>query len=495
MVVCLSLALGIAALTKVPAGAVAHGVTAQTQSAEVPATPAPTPIAWSPCPGTSGYQCGTVQVPLDYRHPARASLTVAVMRAQPTGTGSPSSTLLVNPGGPGESGNQILPVIAGLLPAAIRQRFDIVSFDPRGTGASSPLRCGTSPSAVSSVLAVPEQVGQPLPGTQVFTAMAEACATRQADLEPFIDTEATARDMDRIRQALGVRTISYYGLSYGTVLGSEYAALFPRRIRSMVLDGAVDVDASLSRQAVQQAPAIERSLDHLMATCSGTTCPLGGQPLSYFRTLAASLARAPLPAPGGGDPYPVTVGDLDTATLFVLSVPSFAPSYYSALVAARQGDGAPLRAMALELDTDLDGSSLVDAQWAITCNDASGHPSSTAAGALARSLARRYPLMGGYAVTYNLGGCVSWPRALNPIAPLRVTGAPPILVIGNTGDPNTPLIGAKHLATTLAGSRLLTWHGWGHTWLLSGSGDRCMQAAVTTYLSSGALPPRGHVCP
>jgi pimeloyl-ACP methyl ester carboxylesterase len=402
--------------------------------------------------------------------------------------------LFVNPGGPGESGNQILPVIAGLLPAAIRRHFDIVSFDPRGTGASAPLRCGTSPSAVSSVLPVPAKAGQPLPGTGVFTAMARACQRRAAALEPFVSTTATARDMDRVRQALGVATISYYGLSYGTVLGSEYAALFPHRIKYMVLDGAVDVDASLSTQAIEQAPAIERSLDHLLATCAGSTCPLGAEPVSFFRSLARSLARSPLGDPGGADPFPVTVGDLDTATLFALSVPGFAPSYYSALVAARTGDGAPLRAMALELNTDLDGSPLVDAQWAITCNDARGHPGPLAAGSLARSLAHRYPLIGAYAVTYNLGGCVAWPAARQPVAPLRADGAPPILVIGTTGDPNTPLIGAEHLARALPGARLLTWHGWGHTWLLSGSGDHCMQTAVTGYLSGGVLPSRGDVC-
>ena len=143
----------------------------------------------------------------------------------------------------------------------------------------------------------------------------------------------------------------------------------------MVLDGAVDINASLIQQATQEAPAAERSLDHLLAACSPqSTCPLGADPHSFFRSLASSLSRRPLPAPGGGDAYPVTVGDLNTATLLVLSVPSFTSTFYAALVAANSGNGVPLRSLALLFVTDIDGSSLVDALWAITCNDASAHP-------------------------------------------------------------------------------------------------------------------------
>ena len=119
--------------------------------------------------------------------------------------------LLFNPGGPAESGNQILPVILGLLPSAVRQRFDIVSFDPRGTGASDPLTCGAPPPALTSVVPVPAAPGLPLPGAQAFAAMARAC--QALALEPFLDTTDTARDMDRIRQALGVPTITFYGMS------------------------------------------------------------------------------------------------------------------------------------------------------------------------------------------------------------------------------------------------------------------------------------------
>jgi hypothetical protein len=143
---------------------------------------------------------------------------------------------------------------------------------------------------------------------------------------------------------------------------------------------------------------------------------------------------------------------------------------------------------------DIDGAPLVDVQWAITCNDTVDHTGPLAAGTLARSLAARWPLVGGYAVTYNLGGCVTWPDGRQPVSDTHPTDAPPVLVIGNTGDPNTPIVGGRHLAALFPRSSFLTWVGWGHTWLLSGSSDTCVQTAVTHYLSGGGLPPSGTVC-
>jgi pimeloyl-ACP methyl ester carboxylesterase len=466
-----------------------------TGGAGLPALAPPRPVVWSRCPGGGSLQCGTVSVPVDYRHPGAGTIRLAVSRSPATDpTGTPGM-LVFNPGGPGQSGDELLSLAVKLVPPAISRQFDIVSFDPRGTGASDPLRCGTSPSATTSLEPLPPAPGQPLPSTGFFTAMAKACRTEAGSTVPFVDTVDTARDVDRLRQALGVSQISFYGISYGTVLGAVYADLFPHRVATMVLDGAVDVNASLVVQAEQEAPAAEQSLLHLFAMCEQMApCPLGTDPQRFFTTLAVSLTDHPLPAPGHGDTAPVTAGDLDTATLFALSVPQFVPSYYPALVDAAHGNGAPLRTLALAFDTDTDGAPLVDPLWAITCNDAASHPGPVAAGTLARTLADRYPLMGAYAVTYTMAGCVSWPKGRQPVADLHPTGTPPILVIGNTGDPNTPHIGAVHLAAIFPSATVATWRGWGHTWLLSGSSDACMQRVVTTYLTGHGLPPAGTVC-
>ena len=466
-----------------------------TTSTSLPAVAPPPPIVWSTCPTHANVQCGTVPVPLDYDHPAAGSIQIAVSRIPATGTDPGGRTLLVNPGGPGESGNQILPIEYPLLPASVRASFDVVSFDPRGTGASDPLQCGTSLAGVTSALPVPAAPGAPLPGTKVFAGIPPACQAAAPALTPEVDTVATARDMDRIRQALGLSVVSFYGLSYGTVLGTVYASLFPRHLQAMVLDGAVDMYASLATQAAEQAPAAERSVTHLLDACSATpSCPLGADPTSFFTHLVASMTAHPLPAPGDGDNTPVTVGDLDTATLFAISVPGFTPLYDSALVSASHGDGSGLRSLALEFVVDIDGAPLVDAQWAITCNDTTGHPGPLAAGRLARTLAARYPLIGGYAVNYNLGGCLVWPDGTHPVGAVHPDHAPGVLVLGNTGDPNTPLIGGRHLAAAFPRAVQLTWVGWGHTWLLSGNTDTCMQSHVSAYLATGTLPAPGTVC-
>ena len=469
--------------------------TPSTPTTTLPPIPPPAPIDWVTCPTQPELQCGSVSVPLDYRRPTAGTLSIAVARAPATSGRATDGDLVMNPGGPGESGLQILPVELPLLPAAVRADSDVVSFDPRGTGASDALQCGTDPSTVTAVVPVPAAAGLPLPGAPVFAGLRRACVATHPDLTAAVDTTDTARDMDRIRQALGASTISFYGLSYGTVLGTVYAALFPHRVQRMVLDGAVDMDATLATQAAEQAPAAERSLQHLLASCTpASTCPLGADPTGFFTRLSASLTAHPLPAPGNGDEVPVTVGDLDTATLLALSVTQFTPAFEAALVAASHGDGSQLRTLAREFVVDIDGAPLVDAQWAITCNDTVDHPGPQSAGTQARTIAARYPLIGGYAVTYNLGGCVTWPNGRQPVSGTHPSAAPPVLVLGNTGDPNTPLVGGRHLAALFPHASQLTWVGWGHTWLLSGASDTCVSTAVTRYLSGGGLPPAGTVC-
>ena len=193
-------------------------------------------------------RCGTVTVPTDYQHPKGSSIPVAVTEAPAQDPSDQLGTLVMNPGGPGESGVQIQPVLLQKLPTDIREHFDIVSFDPRGTGASDPLRCGTSPSAAVSVGVLPTMAGQPLPAPRCSPRWPGTARHSAGTTVPFMTTINTARDMDRIRQALGLSTISYYGLSYGTVLGADYADLFPHRVATMVLDGAVDVNATLTHK-------------------------------------------------------------------------------------------------------------------------------------------------------------------------------------------------------------------------------------------------------
>jgi pimeloyl-ACP methyl ester carboxylesterase len=448
------------------------------------AFPAPR-IAWSPCPGKPGYECGTLPVPLDYRHPSRKSVRLAVIEHP---VAHSRGVVIYNPGGPGESGVLIFPLFVSLVPAVVRDEFTLVSFDERGTGSSLPLTCGPSVAAASSAVAGTEAA------TRVFAHLERSCRSAYPALFPTLTTTTSARDMNQLRVALGARRINYYGVSYGTVLGSVYRQLFPSHVRSMVLDGAVDANLSLTTDATLEAPAIETALQHDLRLCTASPgCPLGAHPVTVYRDLEQRLARSPLPAPDGGDNVAVTEGDLTTATLLYLSVPSLTPGYLPAVASAAAGNGAPLRSVATMLETDVNGRSLVAPLWAITCNDAATHPDGKATAALARSLAARDPLAGAEAVANNLLGCPGWTSSHGTVAHLHPTRAPIPLVIGNTGDPNTPYAAARAL-TSAIGGRLVTFASYGHSWLLNGSTSACMQKVVGDYLVNDALPVRGTRC-
>jgi pimeloyl-ACP methyl ester carboxylesterase len=390
--------------------------------------------------------------------------------------------IVFNPGGPGESGVLILPILAALMPQAVQDQFTFVSFDERGTGASEPLLCGPSAAAASSAVAGTADA------SRTFAGLRRSCQAADPTVFPTVNTTTSARDMDQLRAALGVKTIGYYGMSYGTALGSAYAQLFPSHVRAMVLDGAVDTNLSLASDAAVDAAAMETALTRQLANCTATPgCPVGTDPLGVYRQVQQRLHTSPLPAPGGGDTTPVTVGDLYTATLLYLSAPDFTPGYFPALAAAAAGNGAPLRSVALGLEDDLNGESLVGPLWTITCSDVTGHPDASATAALARTLAARDPLIGGEAVSNYLIGCPGWGASAHALAHLAPHGAPPPLVIGNVYDPNTPYTVAPKLAA-VTGGRLVTYVGDGHTWLLNGSKNACMQKIVTSYLVDGVLP-------
>jgi pimeloyl-ACP methyl ester carboxylesterase len=450
------------------------------------ASTGPTPhIAWSPCPHTAGYRCGTLPVPLDYQHPSRGSVRLAVIERP---VAHSRGVVIFNPGGPGESGVLILPLMANYVPAAVRDDFTLVSFDERGTGSSDPLLCGPSVAAAAGAVAGTEAA------TRVFADLERSCRSAHPALFPTVTTTNSARDMNQLRMALGVNRINYYGVSYGTVLGSVYRQLFPSHVRSMVLDGAVDANLSLTTDATLEAPAIDRAIQYDLGRCTASPgCPLGAHPVTFYQDLAQKLTRSPLSAPGGDNTTLVTEGDLTTATLLYLSVPGLTPGFFPALASAAAGNGAPLRSVAETLETDLNGRSLVGPLWTITCNDAVSHPDATATAALARSLAARYPLGGAEAVANNLIACPGWTGAHGPVAHLHPTSAPTPLVIGNTGDPNTPYA-AAHALTSAIGGRLVTFVFSGHSWLLNGSTNACMQKVVGDYLVNAALPARGTRC-
>jgi len=437
------------------------------------------PAHWAAC--GNGLQCASVDVPVDYAHPAGPRLRIAVARHPADDPTHRAGVLMFNPGGPALSGIKALRLAADAFPAEIRARFDIVTLDPRGAGGSSPLACGPAIATATAAQPVPPAAG-PLPATVPYQALLDDCRHRDGGLPPFITTANTARDLDLVRRAVGAPSVSFLGLSYGTLLGAQYARLFGDHLRAAILDGPIDPAETITDQAADEAAAAEAAVRAMPA-------------LAAFDALRERLARAPLPAPGHGDPTPVTEGDLDLATLTYLSAPSLTPNYQGALQAALRGDGSALRDLAVGQFTDIDGTSVLAAYWTITCNDTAERPSPDQAGALARDLAARYPRLGGEAVSFYLGACPVWPAAREPLSTIHLPDRTvPLLVIGGTADPITPYQWAARLATSLGPAVVLTRVGPGHTAFAAGRADACIARYESAYLLNHTPPPARARC-
>jgi pimeloyl-ACP methyl ester carboxylesterase len=206
------------------------------------------------------FECAQLRVPIDHARPGAAELSLALLRRPAEQSTERIGVLIVNPGGPGLSAVDHLRLSASRYGPALRERFDLVAFDTRGTGAGAALDCHESLAAYLAQDPTPETDAEWSSAVAASRALAEECARRHADLLPFMGTNESARDMDLVRAALGEEQISYLGFSYGTALGATYASLYPERVRAMVLDGAIDPRFDLLVFAREQAVAVEAAL-------------------------------------------------------------------------------------------------------------------------------------------------------------------------------------------------------------------------------------------
>jgi pimeloyl-ACP methyl ester carboxylesterase len=388
--------------------------------------------------------------------------------------------LVVDFGGPAISGAATLREAAALLPSGLLDRFDLVSFDPRGSGQSHPLQCapgGVPASDAAQAKLVSEAVGaapvapagQPLPVSAVYRQVYAACQRSDAALLATVDSTTQARDLDRIRIALGVNQIHYLGLSYGSVLGLAYADLFPSHLAAMVLDSPIDPTEAIATLAVQQAASAEQALTAYLSTSGGAAVA------ADFATLTARLQRTS---------QPLSLSDLQFATLTYLQTPTLTPQYPAALSAALAGNGQPLRALAASQYEDVDGTTVIGAYWATLCGDLSERPSPVAANTQARQLAQRYPRLGAVAYAFAGGACTVWPAASEPVGLPKPPYA--IEIVAGVLDPIAPYAAAQGLARKLPGSVLVTRQGHGHTALGNGTGDACLANAETHFLVAPA---------
>jgi pimeloyl-ACP methyl ester carboxylesterase len=507
----------LAALTLLAAGCTSDGGSddaAPSTTSSAPAEPTAEPIDWQDCndalqpliagqPGSERgltFECGQVPVPISYDEPGGERLPLTLVRAVFPGQTDRIGSLLVNPGGPGASGVDAAIGLALSLPEDVLRRFDLVGFDPRGVALSSPVQCIPDETKERLIAAEP----QPTSAEQLDDAfaladeVAEDCADRYespAALGAF-NTVDTARDMDLLREALGEEQLTYLGYSYGTTLGSTYAELFPDRVRAFVLDAAVDPDEDLRADAEARAAGFEAGFDAFAQNCTSLIagCPLGPDPRRFVEELMLQASKDTIPSTKPDERREATPGVVLTAVQAALYDTATWPQLSQSLAAARNGDAAGLFSLADSFSGRLeDGtySNLLDANIAINCADTEETIERDEVRQLAAEWDAKYPLFGaGTAV--GLYSCTPWEADRTPLPERDAEGSAPILVVGNAGDPVTPLPGSVDLAEQLTAGVLLTWQGQGHT---AYPKNPCVNDAVNRYLIDLAVPLDGLTCP
>jgi len=467
-------------------------VGASASRATAQASPA---IEWRACGG--GFQCGTLAVPLDDASPDR-TVALSVIRRRARRPSARIGSLVFNPGGPGVPAVEFLRSVASTLPEGVRDRFDLVAFDPRGVGGSQPIQCTTS---LDPFFDHPFQPASPAERSALVaaaTAVAQQCAARNGDYLAHVGTAEAVRDLERLRVALGDDVLSYVGYSYGTYLGAAYAQAHPDRVRAFVLDGPIDPTLSARATTLAQARGFEHALDDFLADCSdnsGCAFHHDGHAAQAYDALRARADRAPLAVRDAAG-RTLNQTRFDAAVLQQLYLGRSAWSGLArALAEADDGDASSLLAGAdAFVGRDADGSDdhVLDAFWAVTCLDGPVVAGADAAAKLEADAVAIAPRLGAFIVNNSLP-CSVWAVPPRPPTPaLTAFGAPPILVIGTTEDPATPLAQARDLAGTLARGRLLVAVGEQHTSF--DNGNECVDAVVSRYLLDLRLPRRGTRC-
>jgi pimeloyl-ACP methyl ester carboxylesterase len=434
----------------------------------------------------------TIEVPLDYDDPGAGTIELAVARRPARDPDQRIGPILMNPGGPGASGIELVGLIGFLLPGDLLDRFDLVSWDPRGVGQSTQVRCGDGEfmDRFTSMDPVPPTPEAEAEVEALVREFAELCEADSGWLLPHIHTEASARDMDRVRVALGDDQISYIGFSYGTFLGATYAELFPERVRALVLDGAYSRSVRAAQLSEGQAAGFERSVDSWFAWCQRTGCSFdqGGDLGASFDELMESIRLRPLPT-GDSDGRSLTVGLAWTGVVVAMYTPELWTQLDRALTSARDGrDGSPLLSLADLYNERSSGPTFSTLQYAFMAYSCMDNPRPSAAEerqAAERALAAA-PRVGPIFVS-TPSPCEHWPVEPRGTAdPFSIEGGPPILVIATTGDPATPYEWGVQLAAELDTAELLTVEGDGHT--AFAGGNRCVDRLVVDYLLTVELP-------
>ncbi len=509
----IALAAGlIGSLLPVPAGA---------SPAISPDIGPPPKIHWSPCYREYGpFECGTVQVPIDYDSPQKGVISIAVVRLAASDPAHRIGSLFLNPGGPGGSGFDFAISIAPYLyTSEVRARFDIVGFDPRGIGRSTALRCFGTPKQWTpyfTPFAFPMTPEEEAWWIAADMYMVDACAQRGTRVLDYMSTANVARDMDRLRQAVGDEMLNYAGYSYGSYLGVTYANLFPDKVRAVIVDAVLDPvlwatglpgqeDLPFSTRIRSDAGAMA-TLSEFFRLCDARpdNCAFGPDSAARYAVMAAGLRAGPmaLTMPDGSS-VPFTYQDLVANTLSPL-YDSFSWYSYAQFLAYLEAFLHPASApspAAFGAAPAFDPGSVgfitkrgfphypnyVEGFPGVACADSDNPDTYAAWWKAAWDADRDYGYFGPM-WTYASSACAKWPglQIGRYTGPFDRATAHPVLVMNNLYDPATRYEGAVSVAAMMPNSHLITVAGWGHATLFL---SQCATEAAAEYLLTGQPSP------
>lgn len=476
-----------------------------TTTPEPGATDAPRPalepyygqqLDWEPCRGQ--FLCATLTVPLDYRDAGGETIDLALLKVPAAEPGRRIGSLVVNPGGPGAPGTDYAAQASAVFRQPLLATYDIVGFDPRGTGASAPVDCLTDDELDQYVAEDPDpdtaaETAEYLGWVDAFGA---GCAERSGALAAHVTTIEAARDMDVLRAALGESAMTYFGASYGTKLGATYADLFPDKVGRLVLDGAVDLSIDSRQLSLEQAGGFETALRAYVEDCvGGDECFLGGSVdagLDRIKGFLDEVDADPLPTSSGRE---LRVGN----AFYGVVLPLYNRDYWSILDQALRtgfdGDGSALLLLS-DLYHSREGDRYTDnsteALYAINCLDDPYAITAAQVPAEIPAFEEVSPTFGSV-FAWGLTTCLGMEvEATERDRDIDAAGAAPIVVVGTTRDPATPYQWAVHLADQLESGVLVSRDGDGHTGY--NSGNECVDSAIEDYLIEGTVPEDGLSC-
>jgi len=453
-------------------------------------------ISWEKCfAGPVGtFECGYLDVPYDYDDPDVGTFSLYLVRRMADNESERVGSMLVNPGGPGFGGSDVAAYAEWYISETLMERFDVIGWDPRGTGKSTPaVDCVDQYDRYFGIDSPPNDDAAKAEMVRITQEFIDLCIERNGEMLKYISTENSARDMDSIRAALGEEKITYFGFSYGSELGATWATMFPDTVRAAVFDGASDPNANGFDQSMAQLKGFEQQLDAFLADCAKRpTCAIynSGKPAELFDQLVQDIDAKPIPS--RPNRTAVTQGVFYTAVTQAMYSNTLWPQLETALAEAVAGNGTGLLRLYDEYyQRKVDGSygNELEAFLAISClDDPDGSTVQDVDNDVPKFVAAAPRLGANFGYGY---ACALWPYRVESRVKVTGKGAGPIVVIGTTGDAATPLASTRKAAANLEKGILIVVEADRHT----GYGiNPCVVNEVDTYLLELKLPQNEKYC-